>query len=63
MLILFILLACVWFICVNAVLIDAQTEYEECKRKFELYVKSDNSNLKFFPVKGNGTCSNKDFFN
>ena len=62
MLILIALLAVVWFICVNAILIDAKNDYEARKRKFELFVKSDN--LKFYPVssiKGNGTCKKEDF--
>lgn len=62
MLILIALLVIVWFICVNAIMLDAKNQYEESKRKFELYAKSDN--LKFYPVhsiKGNGTCNEKDF--
>ena len=60
MLILIALLVIVWFICVNAILLDMQIDYMSRKRKF--FVKSDN--LKFYPfakIIGNGTCSDKNF--
>ena len=47
MLVLIFLLVVVWFICVNAILVDAEAEYNERKRKFEWYIKNDD--LKFFP--------------
>lgn len=60
MLVLIVLLAVVWFVCVNAILIDAEKEAEDNKRKFELFAKSDN--LKFYPsMTGNGKCSEQDF--
>lgn len=62
MLILIVLLVAIWFICVNAILADAEAEANENKLKFHLYVKSDN--LKFYPsgnVTGNGTCNKEDF--
>lgn len=62
MLILIALLVLIWFVCVNAILIDAEAEAENNKRKFELYANSDN--LKFYPlnITGNGKCSEQDFF-
>lgn len=61
MIVLIILLVAIWFICVNAILNDAQAAYEDSKRKFKLFIKSDN--LKFYPIlKGNGECSNEDFY-
>ena len=62
MLILIALLVVIWLYCVNAILIDAENEAETNKRKFELFVKSDN--LKFYPssiITGNGKCNDKDF--
>lgn len=59
MLILVILLAFVWIICVNAILIDAEKEAEENKRKFWLVA---NSSKKLFPkMTGNGEASEEDF--
>lgn len=61
MIVLIILLAVIWFICVNAILIDAEAEAEENKRKFWLVM---NSQKKLFPkMTGNGKCSDRDFFN
>lgn len=63
MLILIALLVLIWFICVNAILADAEAEAETNKRKFELFVKSDN--LKFYPsdkMTGNGEATEEEFF-
>lgn len=62
MIVLLILLILVWLVCVNAILDAMKTEYEDNKRKFELFVNNDNSPRKLYPVKGNGQCSEQDFY-
>lgn len=59
MLILLALLFVVWLICINAIINDAQQEYEQNKRKFWLIV---NSPKKLVPkMTGNGQATEKQF--
>lgn len=58
MMILIILLALIWFICVNAILIDAEAEAEANKRKFWLIA---NNQKPFAKMTGNGQATEEEF--